>query len=53
VEAMISVFDRLGDLLGQSNAPFHVTRHEPVFTSEEAARVRGHISGKWCEGIDL
>jgi len=38
---MTSVFDRLSDLLRQSNADFNVTRHEPVFTSEEAARVRG------------
>jgi Ala-tRNA(Pro) deacylase len=38
---MTSVFDRLSDLLRQNNATFHVTRHEPVFTSEEAARVRG------------
>jgi Ala-tRNA(Pro) deacylase len=38
---MTSVFDRLGDLLRQNNADFNFTHHEPVFTSEEAARVRG------------
>jgi Ala-tRNA(Pro) deacylase len=38
---MTCVFDRLSELLRQNNAVFQVTRHEPVFTSEEAARVRG------------
>src|SRR4051812_10390975 len=36
-----SVFDRLYDWLRQSGLPFTVLRHEPVYTSEEAAAVRG------------
>lgn len=38
---MGSVFDRLSKLLQQSGAGFNVLRHEPVFTSEEAAQIRG------------
>lgn len=36
-----SVFDRLHDRLQQSGVPFTVLRHAPVYTSEEAAAVRG------------
>jgi prolyl-tRNA editing enzyme YbaK/EbsC (Cys-tRNA(Pro) deacylase) len=36
-----SVFDRVHDLLKQAGVPFTVLRHEPVFTSEQAAAVRG------------
>jgi Ala-tRNA(Pro) deacylase len=35
-----SVFERLQSWLAQSNVPFTVLRHEPVFTSEQAAAVR-------------
>src|SRR6516165_7401424 len=35
------VFDRLHAWLSQSGVPFTVLRHEPVFTSEQAAAVRG------------
>lgn len=38
---MPSVFDRLHERLQQSGAVFTVLRHEPVFTSEQAAAVRG------------
>ncbi len=38
---MSSTFDRLSELLRQNDARFNVMRHEPVFTSEEAAQVRG------------
>lgn len=38
---MTTVFDRLDALLRENNARFDVTRHAPVFTSEEAAQVRG------------
>jgi Ala-tRNA(Pro) deacylase len=38
---MPSVFERLHDWLGQSGIPFTVLRHEPVYTSEQAAAVRG------------
>src|SRR5437899_11631318 len=37
----ISVCDRLQDWLKQNGIPFTVLRHEPVFTSEQAAAVRG------------
>jgi Ala-tRNA(Pro) deacylase len=36
-----SVFERLHDWLKQSGVPFTVLRHEPVYTSEQAAAVRG------------
>jgi Ala-tRNA(Pro) deacylase len=36
-----SVFDRLEAKLRQAGATFEVLRHAPVFTSEEAAAVRG------------
>jgi Ala-tRNA(Pro) deacylase len=36
-----SVFDRVESLLKQYGIVFQVLRHEPVYTSEEAARVRG------------
>ncbi|MEX0819395.1 MAG: YbaK/EbsC family protein, partial [Pirellulaceae bacterium] len=40
-ENMSPVFDRLSELLRQHEAQFDVLRHEPVFTSEEAAQTRG------------
>ena len=36
-----SVFERVEALLRSVGAEFRVLHHEPVFTSEEAARVRG------------
>jgi Ala-tRNA(Pro) deacylase len=36
-----SVFERLHERLEQAGIPFTVLRHEPVFTSEQAAAVRG------------
>jgi Ala-tRNA(Pro) deacylase len=36
-----SVFDRLNAWLNGSSVSFNVLRHEPVFTSEQAAAVRG------------
>jgi Ala-tRNA(Pro) deacylase len=36
-----SVYDRVERLLKQHGIAFQVLRHEPVYTSEEAARVRG------------
>ena len=36
-----TVFDRVESLLQQHGITFQVLRHEPVYTSEEAARVRG------------
>jgi Ala-tRNA(Pro) deacylase len=36
-----SVFERLSDLLSAKGARFDVLRHSPVFTSEEAAAIRG------------
>jgi Ala-tRNA(Pro) deacylase len=37
----MSVFDRLCELLNQKSIEFNVVRHAPVYTSEEAAAVRG------------
>ena len=36
-----SVFDRVARLLETQQLPFSVARHKPVYTSEEAAAVRG------------
>ena len=36
-----SVFDRVESLLHEHGITFQVLRHEPVYTSEEAASVRG------------
>ena len=36
-----TVFDRVESLLREQGIAVQVLRHEPVFTSEEAARVRG------------
>ena len=38
---MTTVFDRIEKMLNEAAVPFSVTHHEPVFTSEEAARIRG------------
>ena len=37
----MTVFERLTALLDSHGVAYDVSRHEPVFTSEEAARVRG------------
>jgi Ala-tRNA(Pro) deacylase len=36
-----SVFEHVEDLLNRHGIDFQVLRHEPVYTSEEAAKVRG------------
>lgn len=36
-----TVFDRLRDFLTAAGVSFRVTQHAPVFTSEEAAAIRG------------
>jgi Ala-tRNA(Pro) deacylase len=36
-----SAFDRVERLLNQHDVAFDVLRHEPVYTSEEAAQIRG------------
>jgi len=37
----MTVFERITELLTDQSADFEVLHHEPVYTSEEAARVRG------------
>ena len=37
----MNVFDRLVERLDERHLPYDVSQHEPVFTSEEAARIRG------------
>ncbi len=37
----MTVFERLSEFLTADGAPFEVLHHAPVFTSEEAAAVRG------------
>ena len=36
-----SVFDRVEELLRRRGVPFEVLRHEPVYTSQQAADIRG------------
>ncbi len=36
-----SVFERIRDLFARHGIPFEVLRHEPVYTSQQAAEVRG------------
>jgi Ala-tRNA(Pro) deacylase len=36
-----SIFQRIDSLLTEHGAEYRVLRHDPVYTSEEAARVRG------------
>lgn len=36
-----SIFDQISGLLRQHGVPFDVLHHQPVYTSEDAARVRG------------
>ncbi len=38
---MSSIFSRLESFLASQGVPFDVLRHEPVFTSQQAAAVRG------------
>jgi Ala-tRNA(Pro) deacylase len=38
---MPTVFEHIKDKLTGAEVPFEVSRHEPVFTSEQAAAVRG------------
>ena len=37
----VSIFEQVENLLAQHGVAHQVLRHEPVYTSEEAARVRG------------
>jgi Ala-tRNA(Pro) deacylase len=37
----MSVFEKILALLEKNNVPYRLTEHEPVRTSEEAARIRG------------
>jgi Ala-tRNA(Pro) deacylase len=41
IEPMDTVFDRLVEKLTAAGAVFDVLRHAPVYTSDEAARIRG------------
>jgi len=38
---MLTVFERICEFLARNEIPFSVSHHEPVFTSEQAAAVRG------------
>ena len=41
METPKSVFERIAELLTEHGIPFDVLRHEPVYTSQQAAEVRG------------
>ena len=45
------VFDRLHARLQAAGVPFNVTRHAPVFTSEEAAAVRGTLLASGAKAL--
>jgi Ala-tRNA(Pro) deacylase len=46
-----SVFDRLCGLLSAKSAAYEVSRHQPVYTSEEAAAVRGTPLGSGAKAL--
>jgi prolyl-tRNA editing enzyme YbaK/EbsC (Cys-tRNA(Pro) deacylase) len=45
------MFERIQDLLAQRGVAFTVLRHEPVFTSEQAAAVRGTPLGSGAKAL--
>jgi hypothetical protein len=47
----MSVFEQVENLLRQQRLDFHVLRHEPVYTSEEAARIRGTPSSSGAKAL--
>lgn len=46
-----TVFERLTTLLNSSQIPHTVLHHEPVYTSEESARVRGTTLGSGAKAL--
>src|SRR5262249_21117433 len=48
---MASVFERIEQKLQEAGVPFTVTRHEAVFTSEQAAAVRGVPLGSGAKAL--
>ena len=46
-----SVFARLEQILHQHGVDFQVSRHEPVFTSEQAAAVRGTLLASGAKAL--
>jgi prolyl-tRNA editing enzyme YbaK/EbsC (Cys-tRNA(Pro) deacylase) len=47
----MSVFERIQEWLTQQGVPFTVLRHEAVFTSEQAAAVRGTALGSGAKAL--
>ena len=47
----MSVFERIHERLTQQGIAFTVLRHEPVFTSEQAAAVRGVPLGSGAKAL--
>jgi Ala-tRNA(Pro) deacylase len=48
---MPTVFERIKDKLIEAKVPFEVSNHEPVFTSEQAAAVRGAPLGSGAKAL--
>jgi Ala-tRNA(Pro) deacylase len=48
---MATVFERIEQKLNDAGIPFTVLRHEPVFTSEQAAAVRGTPLGSGAKAL--
>ena len=46
-----SVFEQVGKVLTEHGIAFQVLRHEPVYTSEEAAQVRGAPLASWAKAL--
>lgn len=47
----LSVFDRIRALLDENDVLYRVLEHEPAFTSEEAARVRGTVLSQAAKAL--
>jgi len=46
-----NVFDRISSSLQSKSIPFEVQRHAPVFTSEEAAAIRGTLLASGAKAL--
>jgi aspartyl-tRNA synthetase len=45
------IFEKITDLLNKSNIEYEIIEHKPVYTSEEAAKVRGTSLDQGCKAL--
>ncbi|MDP7180793.1 MAG: YbaK/EbsC family protein [Candidatus Woesearchaeota archaeon] len=45
------MFEKITDLLNKSNIEYEIIEHKPVYTSEEAAKVRGTSLDQGCKAL--